>query len=227
MNRLFLTLVCAVLPLATGAATAQAQRIDSPYRFVDRSHSVNLYAGWLNARSGEFALGPRPGPLVGARYDIRLGGAFDGELDVGLAPLQRMVTDTIITQGQREIVGEAPVTLLIGLAGIRFNITGPRTWHGIQPFIVMGGGVSADLAGRHELDDVVPEEVRYRYGTSFAGQFGGGAEWYVSERLSLRFDARNVLWKIRTPSAFRTSAEIAESAWTRNLGLSAGVALHF
>jgi hypothetical protein len=230
MNRFFLTLCGAVLLLCTTGSSAHAQRIDSPYRFLDRKHSLGLYGGYMNADAGVVDLGPRSAPAFGARYGLHISGAFDGELDLSLIPTTRFVTDTITVQGARRVLGEADATLLNVQAGLRFNLTGPRTFHGVQPYTVFGGGAIFDLAGRDALEEEIPEDVRYRFGTSFAGQLGAGADWYVAERLSLRLDARNVFWRLRTPQTFRTGEagrEIPEATWKRNVVFSAGVGLHF
>jgi hypothetical protein len=232
MNRFTLAFFGAALLCSAVPTAASAQRIDSPYRFVERSQSIGLYGGYVNVSPGEPDLGPQSGPAVGARYRIRLGGAFDGEIDLSVIPTNRIVTDTLTIgpDGARRIVGEAPATLLNAQAGLRFNITGPRTFHGVQPFAIFGGGAVIDLSGRDALDEEVPQDVRYRFGTSFAGQFGAGAEWYATERVSLRLDARNVLWRLRTPAGFRVgqaAREIPETAWKGNMLFGLGVGLHF
>jgi len=230
MNRFFLRMIGAAVLLSGTAGVADAQRIDSPYRFVERAHSLTLYGGHFSADPGIVDLGPQSASAFGARYGIRLSGAFDGELDVALIPTHRLVTDTILVQGVRQVVGEADANLLNLQAGIRFNITGARTFYGVQPYTVFGGGAVVNLSGRDELDDQVPEDVRYRFGTSFAGQLGAGANWYVTERMSLRLDARSIFWRLRTPEGFRrgdAALEVPEMAWKRNTVFSAGVGLHF
>jgi hypothetical protein len=230
MKRFAFAVFGVALLLATAPTGASAQRIDSPYRFVERNQSLGFYGGWVGASAATIDVGPQSGPAFGLRYRIRLSGAFDGEVDVSAIPTNRFVTDTIRVGDGRRVLGEAPMALVNAQAGLRFNVTGPRTFHGVQPFVLFGGGVVIDAAGRDALDEELPEDARYRFGTSFAGQFGAGTEWYATDRISLRLDARNVLWRMRTPDAFRrgdAARLIPETQWKRNLVFAAGVGLHF
>jgi hypothetical protein len=228
MTRILLLLPMLALPLLPQAAAAQ--RIDSPFRFVDATQTLGLFGGWFATETGPIDAAPRPGAHFGARYGLRLGGPFDAELDVFTSPTTRMVYDTILVAGEFRQVGETDATLLGALAALRFNITGPRTWYGIQPFVVFGGGAVMNLSRRSPLDDEVPEDVRVRFGTRFAGQLGGGAEWYATDRLSLRLDARGVLWRLTTPETFRRGERaelVGADEWSRNDYFTIGIGYHF
>src|SRR5690606_3781486 len=111
MNRTTIALLGAVLSGICVAGPLEAQRIDSPYRFVLHSQMVNVYAGHLSTSAAEIDLGPQSGPTIGGRYSIRLGGAFDGEADLSLTPTNRLVTDTLVVQGERRVLGEASSAL--------------------------------------------------------------------------------------------------------------------
>jgi hypothetical protein len=167
---------------------------------------------------------------MGARYSIRISGPFTVEGEVGFLPTTRMVWDTVPSDTTREVIGEANMRLLLASGGLRFNITGPRTWHGLQPFIILCGGVAIDLAGEAEAEEELPEQVRFDFGTSFAGHIGGGIEWLLSPGWSIRVDGRNSLWKLETPEAFLARDRallIPPDEWAQNFVLSAGLAIHF
>jgi hypothetical protein len=209
---------------------ADAQRIDSPYRFVEHTQTLSLFGGWLGTRTGPVDAGPQPGPQFGVRYGLRVGGPFSAEADVFTVPTTRIVYDTITVGGEFRQEGEVDAALVGVLLALRFNLTGPRTWHGVQPYAVFGGGAVLNLSGRGEVEDAIPEDVRFRFGTRFAGQLGGGAEWFATERLSLRLDARGVLWRLNTPPAFRAGDRaqlIPADEWSRNDFITIGVGYHF
>lgn len=223
-----------VLSLCGGlllAAPAAGQQIDSPYRFVERNQSLGVFAGYAITGKGPLELGMDDAPAFGARYRIHVSGPFRLEAELMLMPGTRMVLDTTFTaDSARVVVGEASTRLLAGMATLRFDITGPRTWHGLQPFLLFGGGLIADLAGASEVEGDLPENVRFDIGTGFAGQIGGGLEWYLSQGASLRVDARNVLWKVKNPTAFRiqeSGRTLSDDQWTQNFVATVGFAIHF
>lgn len=213
--------------LVTGAS---AQQINSPFRFVDESQSAGVWAGYMLADDGEVGLGPKGGPVFGVRYAIRVSGPFAIELEGGYFPTTRTVLDTTVVDSAFERVGEADMNMLLLNGSLRFNLTGPRTWHNIQPFFAFGAGAVLDLSGENGADGDVPADVRFDLGTRFAGQLGGGIEWFPTRQLTVRLDARNVLWKIETPEPFlfsRLGQETEADEWLQNGQFSLGLSLRF
>lgn len=214
------------------ARAIEAQRIDSPYRFLDYGQQVGVYVGRMGAEEGPLQIGPQPATTLGARWALRVSGPLSLGAEVGYTPTTRTVRDTVFVAADslfRE-VGEANVRMLTVMGNLNFGITGPRTWYGLHPFIVLGAGVSVDIAGADAIEADLPAAARYERGTSFAGQFGGGVDWYPTQRVSVRVDARNVLWRVRAPEAFRRTtagAQLAEAEWTNNFALLAGLSFHF
>ncbi|HSJ23299.1 MAG TPA: outer membrane beta-barrel protein [Longimicrobiales bacterium] len=233
MIRVSVAVLCVMTALLTmQAAPAAAQRIDSPYRFIDASQHAGLFAGYVDASPGRVGLGPQPGPVVGGRWGIRISGPFTVGAEVAYIPTTRAVRDTVFDadEGAFRELGEADMRLLTAMANLTFSLTGPRTWNGLRPLLSAGAGAAFDLAGRSSLDDELPGGQRYRFGTSFAGQFGAGVEWFALDRVSVRADARNALWRISNPEAFRLTEEgrtIPRSQWESNLTLTAGLSIHF
>jgi hypothetical protein len=232
MMRPLHALAAATVAAACLASPAAAQRIDSPYRFVDRSQQLGVFVGQLSGSEGQFGLGPESGLALGARWAIRVSGPLSVGVDLMYAPLQRTVRDTVFVAADSAFmaVGEADVGLL-GLFGtVRFSLTGPRTWHGVQPYASLGAGAVTDLAGRPAVEEDLEPTAIFDFGTSFAGYFGAGAEWYATQRVSLRLDARNMMWRLRAPDAFllMEQGRTADRArWENSILLSAGVSYHF
>lgn len=222
---LLASLVC-ILP---GGAEAQVD-LDSPYRFLDTSQGTGLFAGYLATSEGSIGLGPTSAAIFGGRYGIRVSGPFVVEAELGYIPSSRAVLDTVPSDTAIISLGETDMPLLLARAALRFNLTGARTWHRLQPFAMFGVGIARDLAGESSLDEDLPENVRFDFGTSFAADFGAGIEWFVSRRTTLRIDARNLLWRLETPEAFligERGATLPDTEWTQNFFVSAGISIQF
>ena len=221
--------IAALLVLA--AAPVAAQHISSPYRYIEPRQYVMLFGGPLSTQTGAVQLGPASGKIFGAQWGYRLSGPFQLEVTLGYAPLQRTVRDTIRSRPDTTTYvarGTANQGLLVAMAGLRFDVTGPRTWHGLQPYMLFGVGAVTGTSGQNGGDAAVPQDVRFSFGTSFAAQVGGGLEWYVTRRLGLRLDGRATLWKVHTPAAFvLRDATLPASEWTQNASLVGGLAVHF
>lgn len=218
-----------VLFLALGAKGAAAQDIDSPYRFVDPGQQVNAFGGLVETDPGTLELGPESGVAYGLRYGIRLAGPFSIEAAVGVFPTTRAVQDTAIAGPDTTLVAtgaEADLTIGLASADLRFDITGPRTWHRLMPFALLGVGAAFTLSEDDEADTDVNANVRYDYGTRLMGELGIGMEWFAAEQLTVRLDARNMLWRIDAPVGLqRLDAPTQE--WVQNFLLSAGVSFRF
>lgn len=223
--------------LLLSARSLTAQNIPSPYRYIEERHSLGAFAGYLWTDGGEIGvdsatvlqLGPRSAPLFGARYGLRFGGPASGEVALGFAPSERTVyarrDSTAASPVEERGTTDAP--LLIAEAGVRFHLTGERTWNGLAPFAIATGGLVTDLGGE---DEDVPELQRFDFGPAFAVGIGAGTDWFVGRRLSLRLEVHDRLWRITLPQGLRNPAENLDderTEWSNNLGLSIGAAYHF
>lgn len=218
------------LLLALSASGAAAQEIDSPYRFVDQSQYVNAFAGAIEADRGSLGLGPEGDMAFGVRYGIRLAGPFTVEGAATIFPTSRAIQDTVIAGADTSLVptgAEADITLGVITAGLRFDLTGPRTWNRLMPFALLGIGAAFPLADDETADEDLDPDVQYDFGTRLVGELGLGVEWFPVERFTLRFDARNMLWKIDAPDGLAASLDAPTDEWVQNFLLSAGVSFRF
>lgn len=212
------------------ATSLDAQTIDSPYRFVETSQGLGVYGGNLFTGQGTLNLGPESAPGFGVRYALRVTGPFNVEGALMYSPSTRMVYDTVPSDTVLRVVGEADITVLAATASLRFDVTGPRTWNALQPFVVLGAGLALDLASDAEAEADLPEDAKFDYGTRFLGVAGGGLEVHLSPRITINADARTMLWKLNTPDAFLSGAAVLvrpPDEWTQNFLLSAGVSFRF
>ncbi len=221
-----LTSFAAALLLASPLA---AQRITSPYRFLDLAQSVTLFGGALKSQTGSAKLGPEAGNIFGGRFAYRASGPLQLELTFGYAPLNRVVRDTVRVSAKDSTFrsfGSVSQSIVLAIAGLRFDLTGARTWYGFQPYVAAGLG--AAIGGSGSGGPSVPADAQFKFGTSFALQAGGGIEWYAARHVGVLVDARGLLWKLHTPAAFHLAdARLPASEWTQNAALNAGLAFHF
>ena len=217
------------LLLALSASTASAQNIESPYRFVDPAQQVNVFAGGIESDAGTLGLGPESDMAFGARYGIRLSGPFSVEGAVTIFPTNRGIQDTIISGADTSLVStgaEAGMTIGIVTADLRFDITGPRTWHRLMPFALLGIGGAFAITEDDAADEALDPNLRYDFGTRLVGELGLGVEWFPADHLTLRLDARNMLWKIEAPPGLQ-NLDAPTEEWVQNFLLSAGVSFRF
>lgn len=220
-----------VLLLALTATGASAQQIESPYRFIDEAQQVGLFVGQVLTDPGTLDLGPESGTALGARYGIRLAGPFSVEAAAMVLPTSRAVQDTFVvgtdtTAGPAEGNPSADMTLGIATADLRFDITGPRTWHRLMPFALLGIGAAFVVSEDDEQDLDLDPDLRFRMGTRLVGDLGIGVEWFPLDRLTVRFDARNMLWQVEAPVGMHTLDAPLEE-WVQNFLLSAGLSFRF
>lgn len=226
LNHLRLFIVAGSLVLS--ATAAAAQDIASPYRFIDRSQHVNAFVGLVETDPGTLNLGPESGMAYGGRYGIRLSGPFVIEAQAALFPTSRAVQDTVVSATDTAVVeiGEADLTLGVASAALRFDITGPRTWHRLMPFALLGVGAAFTLSDEDGVDSELDPDIRYEFGTRLLGELGLGVEWFAADRLTLRFDARNMLWRVNAPLGLQ-QLDAPNEEWVQNFLLSAGVSFRF
>jgi hypothetical protein len=184
----------------------------------------------ISADRGSVGLGAKSGPAYGVRYGIRLGSAFQIDVDGMYFPTEHAVLDTAVVDSAFKQIGTASQTLVVATLAMRLNLTGARTWHGLQPYVVFGGGGVIEAKKDKAAIETAPVDARFAFGTSFAGVFGGGFELFPTNRLAIRVDGRNILWKVKTPAALARGAlgvTMPADEYVQNPTVSAGISIHF
>lgn len=229
--------VLAALLLSAGAA--RAQQVPSPFRWVTETQGVGPFVGYLwtnptltiNADE-EADLGPQSAPLAGIRYRGRLTGPLDGEASFAFSPSERRLFNTAFSADSSlvnptETGSTVSVPIVLGDVGVRFNLTGRRTWRGLQPYLVATGGAVATLKRSHEEEEEIDREDRFEFGPTLAVGLRAGTDWYPTERISLNVELSDRLWKLETPPGFRVGRDAVGSEWKNNYGVTIGGAFHF
>ena len=213
-----------VVLVAIGSPLA-AQVVPSPYRFLEKVHTLGLNAGYVFTDRGNFDTGPHSAPLVELQYRGRFAGPLSGVFGVSYLPSKRTVYASAPASGIAPI-GDVDAHLLQAQAGLEFTITGARTWNSLAPFLGATGGLITDISGRSDLekDASLPETQLIDFGPSFAVSASAGTDWFLTERLSIRAAARAHLWRFETPAGL---AGTERNEWLKNGGGILGVAFHF
>lgn len=233
MNRTVGILPLTVALLGLVPRAGEGQQIPSPYRYIETGQEAGAFVGTLNPGAGRFEIGPRAGTQLGLRYAIEVGGPFSIEGVARTLSSTRDVRDPTKPEGERT-VGEADVLLASVEARAKFSLTGRRTWHGVSPFAVAGGGVVWDTEGLSEVDERVLPRDRYEFGTSFLGYLGLGVRWIPLERVQLRIGGGFDLWQIDTPQGYLSperdlgfESAPPQSEWVNGLEGSFGIAFRW
>jgi hypothetical protein len=240
MMRLSRTALLAALALL-GARAAAAQTIPSPYRYVERAHSVGASIGYLwtdpdvsLTDSTSAAMGHASSPVVSVRYQLRASGPLSIDFTVGASEGTRKLfapvynaDSTVVTAGDLGV--DVPSTIVTADAGLRFHITGNRTWNHLAPFVAGSGGIVADIRGT--LDEEAEAELGatevFRFGPSFAVGAALGTDWFPRPNTSLRLEMQGRLWRMRTPTGFQVDRTTERTGWNPLVGLSVGGAIYF
>lgn len=221
------------------ASPALAQVVPSPYAFVERGMGGYIYGTYVFTDRGVIDVGPGSGPAAGVGYNVRVSGPFVFDTRVALFPTSRMVFDVEEAPAEEiqedptaglRFIGDADLTLLLVDGSLRFDITGPRTWHNLQPYALLGAGAVLRLAADHSPEEELPEspDLRVRFRNGLTGHFGGGVEWHLTDRFTVRLDARNLLWRLHVPTGFITPDRVIDDReWVQTGHVSIGVGIRF
>ena len=162
---------------------AQAERIDSPFRWREKGFRVGLFGGHHAGNRGRLEFAQGPTNVAGARMRVRASSPLSLELGATYGAADRWTLDVLDAQ--------------IGL-------TGARTWNGIHPYGLIGGGFvfGVDEGASEFLADQALEPFRYDISTAPHIFVGLGFEIFPSETIGIGFEARDYLVRVTSPDGF-------------------------
>lgn len=213
---------------ATSVASAQVGHApaNSPYRDVTIKHSLTYFGGYYRGGTDPARVAPTDGPMVGARYGIRLAGPihFTGRLAAVFA--DRSVVDPSRPAAERR-VGTTNVPLLFGDAGFDVLLTGAKSWHSLVPGLNASVGLAADASGK-------TDPSQFRVGIPFVLSFGPMLRYVPGDgKWSWRLDVTDQYFRIRYPESYflktgpddtflppNSKRTVWRHNWSTTLGLS-------
>ncbi len=203
--------------------------IDTPYRWLDGSFRIAPYAARLETGRGDLELGPESTQLFGARTRVRLTGPISLEGNLGYASSRRSVIDPRLSGGPAA-VDSVPFRWIVAEGVAQIALTGQRTWYGIQPYVLVGGGMvlAVDEPGSQALSDSADAAFRFEMNAAPTAVAGAGFEWRISETVGVGFEFRDHLWRLKPPDGFFREDVLdnieeadapapEETQWTNNL----------
>ena len=166
----------------------------SPYRDVEFGSSITPLMGRLSGDGGQVRVGPHNGNTYGVRFGFRMSGFIEGGLSASYMDLERFIVDADDSVATR-VQGPVEQNVVLIEAALQFNITGGKTWHNLQPFVV--GGLGYAFSSSTDADT-----SGFEFGKRFAISPGIGARYFIGRRIQLRLEARRHFWKLKYPASF-------------------------
>jgi hypothetical protein len=228
-----LAVALAACALAAGGRRAGAQigypPSKSPFRDVDYRQEFSLLAGHYNAGRDPAGVAPQDGLLLGARYEVRLGGPATFVARFARVSSERTVIDPSKPAATRRQPAESWPLYLMDV-GLAMNLTGQKTYHRLVPVVNGALGVASDMRGARDVGG-------FRFGTTFALSYGAGVRWVPGGRYQIRADVADYLYQLSYPDSYFGVNTVdgtrvlkisqAQNVWTHNVALTTGLSYLF
>lgn len=218
------------LPIAATIASAQVGYTPerSPFRDLEFRQELTGVVGYFAAAKDPAGVAPRSGPMVGAHYEIHVGGPAYFAAELAGVFSERHVIDPTKAPALRS-VGTKSTMLYVSDVGLVLNLTGQKSLHRLVPLVKGGVGVASDMRNA--------DVGGYRFGTTFAFVFGAGVKWVPGGNLQLRADVTDYLYQIQYPGSYYVSSTTtdppflpsgqARSMYKHNAALTVGASYLF
>lgn len=220
-----------LLAAMLGAAAAAAQDVGypparSPYRDIDPGQRVTLFGGYFTPQKDEIGATPRAGPMLGAQYEITVGGPAQFTVRGAYVDSRRTAFDPALPAASRSL-GAVKQPLYIADLGFSVNLTGQKSWRSLIPTAAIALGVVS--GPRTTAKDP------YALGTQFAISTMLGLRIVPEGSYELRLGAGSTLYQNRYPAAYFTDPSatgtpllgrsVAKSGYRNAWSATAGVAV--
>lgn len=167
----------------------------SPFRDLRGGMGPVFMTGKLWGDRGRVPVGHANGSTFTVGWETSLKGPSHFIARVTYALTERFVVDPSKDDSVRQSGPFDDDMLMIDL-GVRFGLSGRKTWHNLAPYLtgtvglaISEGSPAADSSG-------------YKFGKKLTFAPGAGIRWYPRRNISVMFDARAVFWRLRYPPDF-------------------------
>lgn len=175
----------------------------SPFRDITTPQGLSLLFGRFAGARAVAPVGARPGLFTGLRLETRLSGPLDMYLTLGRAASSRMVVNPSDTVNR--ITGPIDQTLVSGDLALILNVTGPKRWHGLAPYLGLGLGVLQPSRS-------VTDPGGFRVGSNFVIAPTIGTKVFLRRSLALRLEARDYWLRYEWPTQYFAPTDSTNAA---------------
>jgi hypothetical protein len=221
-------LFCLALPASSLSGQVGYDPARSPYVDLEYKQEFTVFTGGLRTGSDPSGAAPRTGPMLGFRYETRVGGPASFTARAARVFSERQIVDPAKPLSSRYSAPKSwPLYLLD--ASLSINLTGQKSIRHIVPVVNSGVGIVSDFKSGADVGG-------YRFGTTFAFSFGGGVRWTPGGPFQLRADFADYLYQLTYPSTYYVKASDStsvlrgsdpKSVWKHNMGLTVGASYLF
>lgn len=179
------------------------ERIDSPFRWREKGFRLGVFGGYHAANRGPLEFGQGPAGAGGVKLRARISSPLSLELGATYVPAERWVVDAA-AEGGPAVIDTVSSGWLRADFGVQLGLTGARTWHGIHPYALLGGGFvfGIDEGASELLADPALEPFRYDISTAPQVFVGLGFEVFPSRKIGIGFEIRDYLIRLAAPDGF-------------------------
>jgi hypothetical protein len=174
----------------------------SPFRDIQRGAGPVVFAGHLSGDRGTAGVGPGNALGVGLRYELALGRATVAQFTAAYLKGDRFIVNPAMdSTAPNRRTGPADTDILSTEIALQLRLTGGKTWHGFAPYLGTGMGMAFDLRSPGDTTS-----SGYQFGTKLTFSGGTGVRWHATRKITVHLDARAVMWRLRYPVSFHSSA---------------------
>ncbi|MDH5803923.1 MAG: hypothetical protein OEZ54_01975 [Gemmatimonadota bacterium] len=192
-------LLAGVVLIVANPATGQVGHDpdNTPFRDLRYRQLGSVFGGYFTGGKGITGAGPADGPVVGVRWEFKLGrGPITGYGSVAGALMERDLLNPDEPPETR-VFQTVNQRMVMVTGGLEMVLTGRKTWNGFAPYVGAGTGITVGLE--------VPQDSVFSFGNKLHFSPNIGVRAFAGRNFHFRLEARDVLWRLKYPTGFRST----------------------